>query len=212
MKNWIPRWFESNTEKEARDEQGRPSVYRSTVTTDELEQRLISEADSWVQQYKQAARSPDVQLRSRESQFDSRAPVRSHNRQRVQVFTILAVGLAIVLGVRPWLHTSPQQTTSVGQHKTQLEYSRPSDVEIRSLVASAHAVNEICGKVAFGFRQRSSSPQTQQVDIDLESSLANAAEHLKQPGRQYGRTLAWIEHRLQLRNSSATDSTGDRSD
>lgn len=211
MKYWITRWFESKTEEPTRNAPDLRSVNHSKIATDELEQRLISEADAWARQYEQAGPSQtqtrELQPRTQEREFDSGFRMRSRKRQMIPVITLLAVCLVILCGVPSWYKSSLQQT--IGQHENRQEDLKQKDIEIQSVIASVHAVDEICGKVLTGIRRREISLRACRVDTIVESSLVNAAEHLKQPGRQYGRSLAWIERRLQLHSPAAMHRTKD---
>ncbi len=207
MKDWVSRWFGSEMETLPHDEQDLLSV-QPTIAMDELEQRLSSEADAWAQQYEHAL-IQKVHLRTQGSEFDSHLPVRSRNRQMIHAITLLAVCLVVAFGLRFYSLPSPNQTKTIGLHGNQQENSSPSDVELQSLIASAHAVDEIFGKVAAGLRQRKESPRSYRVDTNAESILVNAAGHLKKPGRQYGRLLAWFDERLQLSNPESIHGTND---
>lgn len=177
---------------------------------DELEQRLVSEADAWVEQYEQAGRSQTQQVSSgtQDSESDTRFRIRSRNRQMMQVITLLTVCLVFSFGLR-FLWTSNTQQT-VSQQENPPEDLKQKEVEIRSVIAYVRAVNKICDRVVAGIRRQKASSGTWQIDINAESSLVNAARHLKQPGRQYGRSLAWIGHRLQLVNPDSKHNTSDR--
>ena len=207
MKNRKTRWFRSRTEGLASDEPRPLSAGRSQPAMDDLERRLTSEADAWAQQYEHTRSQPQpVPLRTPVTEVDSRLRRTLRTRQLISAVMLLAACLVILGGLRFGALSGPQQATGpnrdrqegVGQDVVRLEVPGPEDVAAQSLIASAHAVDEICSRVLAGVRRRRISLRTPRVADLVESNLAEVAEQLRQPGRQYGRSLAWFERRLQL--------------